>query len=143
MQLCHVLRFWDRAQGLLLRPYNAEEVLEAEDHQCSERQAVSGKKTKKEREKEKERHEKDRLKADGELKLVSPDPSRLPLTGDGADMAEKEGVADAVPQIVIPVSRREHSVAAEILQDGRLPSLDEVQAPYTPTSLGIHLKYMY
>ncbi|XP_041964608.1 hydrocephalus-inducing protein homolog isoform X2 [Alosa sapidissima] len=120
--LCHVLHFWDRAQGLLLRPFNSEE--DVDEQPGPERQAVSGKKTKKER--EKERHDKDRLKADSEVKSISPDPSRMPLMGDPSELLEREGAADAVPHIVIPVSGRGHSVATEVLQDGRLPSLDEV-----------------
>ncbi|XP_062403912.1 hydrocephalus-inducing protein homolog [Sardina pilchardus] len=121
--LSHVLHFWDRAQGVLLRPFGSEE--EADEAPGPERQAAaSGKKTKKER--EKERHEKDRLKADSEVKSISPDPSRMPLVGDPSEPLEREGVADAVPHIIIPVSGRGHSVATEVLQDERLPSLDEV-----------------
>lgn len=128
MELCHILRFWDRAQGLLLRPFSSEEgALEGDEQPGPERQAASGKKAKKERDREKERAEKqDKHKADGgEVKSVSPEPGRGPPTGDVAE--QLEGAPDAVPHIVIPVSRREYSVATEILHIG-LPSTDEVQA---------------
>lgn len=118
VQLCHILRFWDRAQGLLLCPYSSEESCQDVD----ERQVASGKKTKKER--EKERQEKDKHKADGEVKSVSPEPGRVPLTGEVVE--HLEGAPDPVPHIVIPVSKREHSVATETLQNGILPSTDEV-----------------
>ncbi|KAL2094103.1 hypothetical protein ACEWY4_011415 [Coilia grayii] len=134
-QVSHVLRCWDRTQGLLLQPSGADELgQDVEEQPSLERPGALAKKSKKERDKERdkerERHEKDRLRADSELKSASPDPSRVPLgvTGDGGETGERDVVVDAVPHIVIPVSSREHSVASEILQDGRLPCLNEVYA---------------
>lgn len=144
VQLCHILRFWDRAQGLLLRPFNSEEGgPDADEQPGPERHAASGKKTKKER--EKERLEKDKQKVDGEVKSASPEPGRVPMTGEAAE--QLDGAPDTVPHIVVPVSKREHSVATEMLQNGRLPSTDEVQAQqdYMPCLLTAqrHCLFLY
>ncbi|KAL0967855.1 hypothetical protein UPYG_G00258380 [Umbra pygmaea] len=124
-QLLHILQFWDRTQGQLLHPLFSEENLPEPEEVARERQAPSGKKTKKEREKEK--LEKERIKSDcTDLKLVFPGSSQAVLTRECSEKGDSEVAPEAVPQILLHVTGREYPSGKEILESNKLPPLEEV-----------------
>eukprot|EP00063_Salmo_salar_P029727 XP_014004562.1 PREDICTED: hydrocephalus-inducing protein homolog isoform X1 [Salmo salar] len=131
-QLLHILQFWDRAQGQLLQPLFSEDNIQEPEEVVPERQAPSGKKTKKEREKEKvekekERLEKEKLKADAtDVKLVSPAPSQALLAVEGSEGGDREAAPETVPHILLSVTGRDYLSGIEILKSNKLPHLEEV-----------------
>ncbi|XP_029109509.1 hydrocephalus-inducing protein homolog isoform X1 [Scleropages formosus] len=133
----HIVEYWNRTQGQLLQALLPEELLlEGEDTTPAvpERQVPSGKRAKKEREKEKVEKERERLEKE-KFRMDSTDPKLAPLTGsteltvtggDALEGAEKEALPEKVPYLLLPVSGRDHSSGTEILQTGKLPTVEEV-----------------
>ncbi|XP_035381538.1 hydrocephalus-inducing protein homolog [Electrophorus electricus] len=125
----HVLRYWDRTQGVLLQAPSSDEPPQ-EPEEAAERRAPSGKKAKKEREKEKaerERHERERLKTDAaDLKLLSPATSQALVLHDGAEGSERDSAPQVIPHICVSISGKEQPGGTELLCSLKLPSLEEV-----------------
>ncbi|XP_035275425.1 hydrocephalus-inducing protein homolog [Anguilla anguilla] len=128
--LSHTLQYWDRAKARLFMAPPTEGPPPDPQDSAPERHAPSGKKGRKERERErekereKERVERERLKAE----LAPPSPASAPalLLGEALEGAETEAPPEGVPQILLPVSGRDHPSGAEILGSGKLPPLEEV-----------------
>ncbi|KAG5849419.1 hypothetical protein ANANG_G00110200 [Anguilla anguilla] len=123
--LSHTLQYWDRAKARLFMAPPTEAPPPDPQDSAPERHAPSGKKGRKERERErekereKERVERERLKAE----LAPPSPASAPalLLGEALEGAETEAPPEGVPQILLPVSGRDHPSGAEILGSGKLP----------------------
>ncbi|KAJ8272065.1 hypothetical protein COCON_G00109240 [Conger conger] len=121
--LSHALQYWDRAKGLLYTAPPLEALPPDPQDSAPDRRAPSSKKSRKEREKERERVERERERLKVELAPPSPGFLGGEATPEGA---EKEPPPEGVPQILLPVSGRDHPSGVEILGSGRLPPLEEV-----------------
>ncbi|XP_037834213.1 hydrocephalus-inducing protein homolog [Kryptolebias marmoratus] len=100
----HILRHWDRAQGLLLVPVPGEELHPGPDDAVTEKQAPAPKKSKK-----------------GNNKNVSP-----PLSQPAAEANNKAGDSESSPQIIRHIVLNVPSCSTELLSHGSLPPLEEV-----------------
>ncbi|KAF5907639.1 hydrocephalus-inducing protein, partial [Clarias magur] len=113
----HILQNWDRTQGLLL---NTLPSLEQEPEESTEQYKIPSKRNKKEREKE-------RLKKDTvDPNLLSPTPSQTHLLFSGTEGAENEQAIEFIPHICISVRKKEEASIGELIENLKLPSLNEV-----------------
>ncbi|XP_062860193.1 hydrocephalus-inducing protein homolog [Trichomycterus rosablanca] len=120
-QIQQILQHWDRTQGHVLHPASFEEQTQ-ESGEAHARQALSGKKVRKEREKETEKHKSDKL----DSKMMSPLPSQAHMLPSGISSLEKELASDLVPHICIAVNRNEGPSMADLVGKLKLPPLEEV-----------------
>ncbi|KAJ8339700.1 hypothetical protein SKAU_G00343330 [Synaphobranchus kaupii] len=94
--LNHTLQYWDRVKGRLFMATPTEAPPQDAQDPAPERHAPSGKKSRRERDREKEERE----------------GATSPL-GETSEGAETEAPPESVPQILLPVSGREHPSGAE------------------------------
>ncbi|XP_053355859.1 hydrocephalus-inducing protein-like [Clarias gariepinus] len=112
----HMLQNWDRTQGLLLNSLPSLEQPE----ESTEQHKIPSKRTKKEREKEK-------MKRDTvDPNLLSPTPSQTHLLSSGTEGAENEQAIKFIPHICISVRKKKDASIGELIENLKLPSLNEV-----------------
>ncbi|MEE6500185.1 hypothetical protein FKM82_003696, partial [Ascaphus truei] len=141
-ELLNILAFWDRQQGVVLRPPAMDDSPHEGEDQAPERQAPSGKKYRKDRERERqerlerekaererlerERAEKERLDKlrameDGEGSGTVPEKQ-------GGDKSEKQEtkMEVGVPHFSFQLSGPEEPSGKKVMQSGKLPSVEEI-----------------
>ncbi|KAF3689156.1 Hydrocephalus-inducing protein Hy-3 [Channa argus] len=109
-QVDHILRHWDRAQGLLLVPLPTEKSPVVLDDAPTSEEKLSpiGRKSKK-----------------AISKTLSPTPSQMASSED-TDKEEERASTQDIPHIVVKVTMKDYPSATELLKGNVLPEVDKV-----------------